>query len=75
MKREEIKMLEKDFMILDHFLTELRKNDMSNWVKFSEKGSTKIFYRQDPGLKGLTVYLEKVINAPLMHLLAVLVEV
>lgn len=67
-------MLEKDFQILGHFLEEL-KGDMSDWNKQTDNDHTKIYYRQEEGLPGITLYLEAVINAPLLNLFAVLGEV
>ena len=61
---------------MEHFLAELSATDfLRGWIKHSEKANGKVYYRQEPGLKGLTVYLEGVVNAPIMNLLAVISEI
>lgn len=59
---------------MDHFLTEL-SGEMSDWVRHTEKDTTKIFYKKEEGFNGLTIYMEGVINAPLINLFSVLAEV
>ena len=44
MQEDEIKLLMKDFKGIEEFLSELR-GDMSNWIKFSDKKTSKIYYR------------------------------
>lgn len=48
---------------------------MPNWIRFSDKPDYKLFYRQEPGFPGITLYMEGVIKAPLMNMFAVLAEV
>ena len=48
---------------------------MKNWIRFKDTETKKIFYQQEEGFKGLTIYLEGVINAPIINLFAVLAEV
>ncbi len=69
--------MRKDFSIIDHFLEELKRQDLKDagWTKFSDKGDSKIYYKQEEGVKSLTLYLEDVIEAPLINLFAILGEV
>jgi hypothetical protein len=74
---EEMQLLRKDFSIIDHFLEELKRQHLKDagWTKFSDKGDSKIYYKQEPGVKSLTLYLEDVIEAPMINLFAILGEV
>lgn len=42
-----MQLLRKDFSIIDHFLEELRRQDLKDagWTKFSDKGDSKIYYK------------------------------
>jgi hypothetical protein len=44
---EEMQLLRKDFSIIDHFLEELKRQDLkeTGWTKFSDKGDSKINYK------------------------------
>jgi len=72
-----MEMLRKDLQIIEHFLEELKNHDLKSagWTKFSDKGDSKIYYKQEEGIKSLTLYLEDVIEAPLLNLFAILGEV
>ena len=74
---EEVILLKKDFQIIEEFLEQLKVKDMEEdgWKKFVDKDTQKIYYQQEPGVPSLTIYLEEVINAPLINLFAILGEV
>ena len=56
-------------------MQELKKDLGDGWTKFSDKETQKIYYKQEAGLNQLTLYLEQVIEAPLINLFAILGEV
>ena len=44
LNKQEIRLLIKDFEIIDSFLTELR-GDMADWTKYVDKPDYKVYYR------------------------------
>ena len=50
-------------------------DEPGSWIRFTDKEDFKLYYRQETGFKGLTLYLEGTIQAPLMNIFAVLAEV
>lgn len=58
---------------MDHFLEELK--DMKGWNKHTDKEDYKIYYRQEEGLKIISLFIEGIINAPLINIMALLAEV
>lgn len=48
---------------------------MKDWTKHTDKDDFKVYYRHDKGDKNLTLYLEGLINAPLINLFSILAEV
>jgi len=48
---------------------------MPNWIRHTDKPEKKIYYRHEEGVKSMSLYIEGVIDAPLMNLLLVLAEV
>ncbi|CDW81454.1 protein kinase domain protein [Stylonychia lemnae] len=71
---EEMVALKKDFLIIEYFMKELN-SDMSSWTRHTDKPDFKIYYRQEQGFKGLTLYLEVEFKSPLMNLFTILAEV
>ena len=67
-------MLTKDFEILDHFLTELR-GDMADWTRYVDTETRKIYWKQENGLKSITVFMEAIYDAPLINLVSILGEI
>jgi len=47
---------------------------MKDWIIYDDKPEKKIYYRKDEGFANLTVYLEKVIEAPMLNFMALLAE-
>lgn len=74
MAEEEVGLLRNDFRIIKDFLGEL-DGGMKDWNKFTDSEKQKIYYKQEEGMDGITVYLEAVVNAPLIHMFAILGEV
>lgn len=40
-----------------------------------DKDTTKIYYRQEKNLRSITVYMEQVVDAPMLNLFAFLSEI
>mmetsp|Transcript_11310 Transcript_11310/g.11345 ORF Transcript_11310/g.11345 Transcript_11310/m.11345 type:complete len:135 (-) Transcript_11310:336-740(-) len=55
--------------ILSEFMKEL--NHLHTWTKFLENNEVKIFYKKEEGLSPLTVFIEGMINAPVMNVIAI----
>lgn len=70
-------MLAKDVVILNSFREEIEAiadgRDQS-WIRHKDTEEVKIFYKLEDGLKNCTLYMEKVIRAPLINLLAIFAE-
>lgn len=48
---------------------------MSKWTKFLDKPEQKIYYKKEEGLAPITCFIEGIINAPMINVLAVVGEV
>ena len=76
-KTEQMQLLMKDVVILQQFREEIRAiadgSDQS-WTRHKDTPDVKIFYKIEDGFRNCTLYMEKVINAPLINVLAVLAE-
>mmetsp|Transcript_19942 Transcript_19942/g.18949 ORF Transcript_19942/g.18949 Transcript_19942/m.18949 type:complete len:133 (+) Transcript_19942:181-579(+) len=55
--------------ILNEFMKEL--DNLNKWTKFMEKEELKIYYKKEEGLSPITVFLEGIINAPAINVLAI----
>jgi hypothetical protein len=65
----------KDFSTIDSMMKLIREGVPPDWKKFKEKKTSKIYYKQEPGLSQITLYLEEVFEASLINLVAVIGEV
>lgn len=72
--KEEIKLLRKDYLILTEYLESIR-GDMRGWTKHTDKEHRKVYYKHEKDLQGITIYLEAVIEAPMINLFTVIGEV
>eukprot|EP00349_Pseudokeronopsis_sp_Brazil_P001029 CAMPEP_0202963002 /NCGR_PEP_ID=MMETSP1396-20130829/7011_1 /ASSEMBLY_ACC=CAM_ASM_000872 /TAXON_ID= /ORGANISM="Pseudokeronopsis sp., Strain Brazil" /LENGTH=221 /DNA_ID=CAMNT_0049683889 /DNA_START=94 /DNA_END=759 /DNA_ORIENTATION=+ len=72
LKREEVRRLEKDMKILHEFMKEL--STLNTWTRFMDSPDVKIFYKKDEQLSPITVYIEGIINAPLVNVLAIVAD-
>ena len=45
-----------------------------SWTVYKDQEELKIFYKLEEGFANCTLYMEKVINAPMINLMAVLAE-
>lgn len=68
-----MKRTEKDFKILNEFTREM--NNVGSWTKFVDKPEQKIYYRKEENLSPITCYIEGVIDAPMMNIIAIMAEV
>lgn len=48
---------------------------MNNWNKHTDKPDKKIYYRQEQGVKALTLYIEALYECPMINLVSILAEV
>ena len=67
-------LLRKDYLILTEYLDVIR-GDMRDWTRHTDKEKIKVFYKQEKSLKTITIYLEGVVEAPMIHLFSVMGEV
>ena len=72
-----MQLLSKDVVILNSFREEIQGiadgRDQS-WIRHKDTPEVKIFYKLEAGLKNCTLYMEKIVHAPLINLLAVFAE-
>lgn len=69
-------MLTQEMEIIEDFLHEIRTNKkMKGWGKQTDTPKQKIYFRNEQGIKSITMYLEQVIDAPLLNLFALLSEI
>ena len=64
-------------MILNSFREEIQgisEGRDQSWIRHKDTPEVKIYYKLEEGLKNCTLYMEKVIQAPLINLLAVFAE-
>jgi hypothetical protein len=52
----------------------MREGSMPDWKKFKDKPNSKIYYKHEDGFNQLTLYIEEVLEAPMLNLFAVLGE-
>ena len=67
-------LLRKDYLILTEYL-EVIHGDMRDWTKVTDKEVRKVYYKKEKNLKTLTIYLEGIIEAPLLSQIALIAEV
>jgi hypothetical protein len=72
-KSEEMTLLASDFEILTSFQEELA-SPSKDWLVYKDYPEEKIYYRYEGGNHLCSLYLEKVVRAPIMNLMAVLAE-
>ena len=74
---EQMQLLSKDFVILNSFRDEIQgiaDGTDQTWVRHKDTPELKIFYKLEDGLTNCTLYMEKVVHAPLINLLALIAE-
>ena len=74
---EEIRKLLTDVEILDAFreqIAGIESGADKSWTVYKDQEELKIFYKLEEGFANCTLYMEKVINAPMINLMAVLAE-
>lgn len=75
LEKEEIKLLTKDVATLQTFLKEEQNQFQDpSWTRFYDEPEYKIYYRYVQGEPLCSLYLERVIEAPLLNLMALLAE-
>lgn len=45
-----------------------------SWIRHKDTPDVKIYYKHEDGFRNVTLYMEKVVNAPMINLLAVVAE-
>ena len=66
-----------DFEIYEKSIILIEKvvnDDCSDWKKFLNKDTIKLYYKQEDEKSLYTFYMEKLINAPLFNVISVLAE-
>ena len=58
---------------MNDFLEEIE--NMTEWIVYKDNDEEKIYYKNEPHIRSMSLYLECVINAPMMNLFAVMGEV
>ena len=72
---EPMQTLEEDVDIYKNFHENFIDNELSpDWNIYKNKPELKIYYRQEGGLNTITLYMEKVVKAPIVNTLATLAE-
>ena len=64
-------------VILNQFREEIQgiaDGTDQSWTRHKDTPEVKIFYKQENGFSNMTLYMEKVIRAPLINVLAILAE-
>ena len=72
-----MQLLAKDVVILNSFRDEIQaisEGRDESWIRHKDTPEVKIFYKLEDGLKNCTLYMEKIVRAPLINLLAVFAE-
>ena len=72
-----MQLLAKDVVILNSFRDEIQaisEGRDDSWIRHKDTPEVKIFYKLEEGLKNCTLYMEKIVRAPLINLLAVFAE-
>lgn len=65
--------LRKDASLLKETLQEFN-GGMLGWTRFKDSKDYKVFYKREPNLTSLSVFMEGTVRAPVMNALAVLAE-
>ena len=74
---EPMQLLAKDVVIMNMFREEIKgiaDGSDQSWTRHKDTPEVKIFYKYEDGFRNCTLYMEKVINAPLINLLAIFAE-
>ena len=70
-------LLAKDVIILNLFREEIKgiaDGSDQSWIRHKDTPEVKIFYKYETGFRNVTLYMEKIVNAPLINVLATLAE-
>ena len=70
-------MLTKDVVILNGFREEIKgieNGSDDSWIRHKDTPEVRIFYKHEDGFRNCTLYMEKIINAPMINLLAIIAE-
>ena len=73
MDSELVTTLRNESRILKETIDELN-GPMGDWSRFKDTRDYKVFYKMEPGVTSLSVYMEGTVNAPVLNVLAVLAE-
>jgi hypothetical protein len=68
-------MLKEDFKIIEDVLNKEIAGNFDGWKRYKDKPESKIYYQLEPGQRIVTLYIEKVFDAPIINLCAFLAEV
>ena len=68
-------MLREDFKIIEEILHREISGNFDGWHRYKDKPENKIYYQLEPGQSLITLYIERVFEAPLINLAALLAEV
>jgi len=72
-----MELLAKDVVILNLFREEIKHiadGIDQSWIRHKDTPEVKIFYKYEDGFRNCTLYMEKVIQAPMINLLAIFAE-
>jgi hypothetical protein len=73
MDSELVTTLRKDFKIMSETLEEL-KSGMPDWSRFRDTPDYKVYYKMEPGITTMSIFMEGLIKAPVMNALTVMAE-
>lgn len=71
-----VKAIQDDYQIFNQsidIIEQIKKGNTQGWKKFLDR-ETKVYYRKEDGKSLYTFYLEKIVNAPIFNLMAVIAE-
>ena len=74
---EEIGMLERDVFILNQFreqISRIESGSDDSWTRYKDTDEEKIFYKLETGFRNCTLFMQKVVEAPAINLMATLAE-